>query len=156
MTHLDQTDRKLLKALQQNAQLTAQELGDLLNLSPSQAGRRRLRLEQSGLIERYAARIDPAQLGLSVQSFVQVQMASQSPEAAQAFLSLTERRDEITSVWTLTGEADYLMRVYCHDLASLNRLIHEILLPHASVARVQSQIVLDHVKKDTPLPTDYG
>lgn len=153
---MDHTDRDMLKALQRNAQLTAQELGEQLNLSASQAGRRRQRLEEQGFIRSYGARLDPARLGLQVQAFVQVQMESQSPKAARAFLRLVELRPEVTSVWTLTGEADYLMRVYCPDLAALNVLIHEVLLPHPSVARVQSQIVLDHVKQDTPLPTDHG
>ncbi|MCK0138612.1 Lrp/AsnC family transcriptional regulator [Aliiroseovarius sp. F47248L] len=153
---MDETDRKLLKALQQNAQMTAQDLGEYLNLSPSQAGRRRARLEEQGYIRAYSARLDPARLGLQVQAFVQVQMESQSPEAARAFLRLVNLRNEITSVWTLTGNSDYLMRVYCSDLSALNVLIHEVLLPHPSVARVQSQIVLDHVKQDTPLPTDHG
>jgi DNA-binding Lrp family transcriptional regulator len=52
----------------------------------------------------------------------------------------------------LTGEADYLLRVWCADLAGLNRLIHERLLPHPAVARVQSQIVMDQLKADAPLP----
>ncbi|GHE94820.1 AsnC family transcriptional regulator [Aliiroseovarius zhejiangensis] len=153
---MDETDRKLLKTLQRNAQMTAQDLGEHLNLSASQAGRRRQRLEEQGYIRAYAARLDPARLGLQVQAFVQVQMESQSPESARAFLRLVNLRSEITSVWTLTGNSDYLMRVYCTDLGALNVLIHEVLLPHPSVARVQSQIVLDHVKQDTPLPTDHG
>ncbi|WP_289041674.1 Lrp/AsnC family transcriptional regulator [uncultured Aliiroseovarius sp.] len=153
---MDQIDRNLLKALQGNAQMTAQELGEHLNLSTSQAGRRRARLEQQGYIRAYTARLDPALLGLRVQAFIQVQMESQAPEAAQAFLRLVRLRDEVTSVWTLTGDADYLMRVYCSDLAALNVLIHQVLLPHPSVQRVHSQIVLDHVKQDAPLPTDYG
>ena len=153
---MDATDRRLLKALQKNAQLTAQELGEQLNLSASQAGRRRARLEEQGYIRAYAARLDPSKLGLQVQAFVQVQMESQSPKSARAFLQLVNLRDEVTSVWTLTGNSDYLMRVYCSDLAALNVLIHEVLLPHPSVARVQSQIVLDHVKQDAPLPTDHG
>lgn len=153
---MHQTDRRLLDALQRNAQLTAQELGEQLNLSASQAGRRRQRLEEQGFIRAYAARLDPARLGLQVQAFVQVQMESQSPESARAFLRLVELRREVTSVWTLTGNSDYLMRVYCTDLGALNVLIHEVLLPHPSVARVQSQIVLDHVKQDAPLPTDHG
>ena len=40
----------------------------------------------------------------------------------------------------------------CADLAALNRLIHEVLLPHRAVARVQSQIVMDQLKHDAPLP----
>jgi DNA-binding Lrp family transcriptional regulator len=53
----------------------------------------------------------------------------------------------------MTGDADYLLRVYCADLASLNDLIHNVLLPHPAVARVQSQIVMDQLKRDSPLPT---
>jgi DNA-binding Lrp family transcriptional regulator len=151
--HLDQTDCRLLKALQADAQLTAERLGDLLDLSPSQAGRRRQRLEAAGVIAGYSARIDATSLGLSVQAFVQVQMAAHSREAAHDFTRLLDRQPEIVAAWTLTGEADYLLRVYCRDLPALNRLVHEVLLPHDSVARVQSQIVMHEAKPDAPLPT---
>jgi DNA-binding Lrp family transcriptional regulator len=150
---LDATDSRLLELMQRNAHLTAQELGDRLNLSASQAGRRRQRLEEHGFILSYAARLDPLKLGLAVQSFVQVQMASHAPEAARAFSQLVAARREVISAWTLTGEADYLLRVYCEDLPALNRLIHEVLLPHPSVARVHSQIVMNQMKPDAPLPT---
>ena len=63
---LDDIDRRLLTALQKNAHLTAQELGERLNLSPSQAGRRRQRLEAEGYIRGYHARLDPVQMGLNV------------------------------------------------------------------------------------------
>lgn len=150
---LDRTDSRLLAALQENATLTAQELGERLNLSPSQAGRRRQRLEAAGYVRGYTARLDPARLGLSVQAFVQVQMATHAPDAAKSFARLLEARPEVISAWTLTGEADYLLRVFCPDLPALNRLIHDVLLPHPAVARVQSQIVMDQMKADAPLPT---
>ncbi|MDU8926255.1 Lrp/AsnC family transcriptional regulator [Alisedimentitalea sp. MJ-SS2] len=149
---LDDTDSRLLAALQKNAHLTAQELGELLNLSPSQAGRRRQRLEASGLIRGTTVRLDPLQLGLSVQAFVQVQLSTHDPEQAKSFFRLIELRPEITSAWTLTGDADLLLRIYSEDLAALNRLIHEVLLPHEAVARVHSQIVMDQLKADAPLP----
>ena len=87
-----------------------------------------------------------------MQAFIQVQMASQSPEAVRAFSTLVATRPEIVSAWTLTGEADHLLRAYCADLAGLNRLIHQVLLAHPAVARVQSQIVMDQFKPDAPLP----
>lgn len=149
---LDPIDSRLLTELQKNAELTAEALGDLLNLSASQAGRRRQRLEAEGYITGYAARVDPAKVGLSVQAFVQVQMASHAPEAARSFASLISTRPEVISAWTLTGEADYLLRVWCTDLPGLNRLIHQVLLPHPAVARVQSQIVMDQFKADAALP----
>ncbi len=150
---LDDTDTRLLSALQKNAHLTAQELGDLLNLSPSQAGRRRQRLEAEGYVQGYTARLDPHKIGLTVQGFVQVQLGTHGPDQSRAFARLMQTRPEITSAWTMTGEADYLLRVYCADLPALNRLIHEVLLPHPAVARVQSQIVMDQLKRDAPLPT---
>ncbi len=150
---LDETDTKLLAALQTDAHLTAHQMGERLNLSPSQAGRRRQRLEAEGYIQGYSARLDPTRLGLLVQGFVQVQLGTHGPDQSRSFARLIDSRSEITSAWTMTGEADYLLRVYCQDLPALNRLIHEVLLPHPAVARVQSQIVMDQLKRDAPLPT---
>lgn len=150
---LDHTDTRLLTALQRDAHLTAHQLGEILNLSPSQAGRRRQRLEAEGYIQGYAARLDAERLGLAVQGFIQVQLDTHGPEQSQSFARLVELRPEITSAWTMTGDADYLLRVYCADLPALNRLIHEVLLPHPAVSRVQSQIVMDQIKRDAPLPT---
>jgi DNA-binding Lrp family transcriptional regulator len=153
MKPLDRTDLQLVKALQRDAHMTSAELAERLNLSASQAGRRKQRLEQEGYITGYVARPDPAKLGLDVQAFVQVQTASHQPETHRAFLSLARRQPEIIAAWTLTGDADYLLRVMCEDLAALNRLVQDILLPHDAVARVQSQIVMDQIKPDGPLPT---
>jgi DNA-binding Lrp family transcriptional regulator len=107
---LDETDSRLLAAVQAQAQITAQELGDLLKLSASQAARRRAKLEADGLITGYSARLSPSGLGLTVQAFVQVQMAAHSPEAAKGFLRLIATLPEVTACWTLTGKADYLVR----------------------------------------------
>lgn len=150
---LDPLDSRLLAEVQKDATLTSESLGARLGLSASQAGRRRQRLEAEGYITGYGARVAPARLGLAVQAFISVQMASQEPAAARALAGLVAARPEIISAWTLTGEADYLLRVWCQDLPGLNQLIHQVLLPHPSVARVQSQIVMDQFKPDAPLPT---
>ncbi|KIN64025.1 Transcriptional regulator, AsnC family [Sulfitobacter noctilucicola] len=150
---LDDTDTRLLAALQRDAHLTAHEMGERLHLSASQAGRRRQRLEAEGYITGYTARLDPLKLGLNVQGFVQVHLNTHGPEHSRSFAQLLATRPEIVSAWTMTGDADYLLRVYCDDLPHLNRLIHEVLLPHAAVARVHSQIVMDQLKPDGPLPT---
>ncbi|MEM6941800.1 MAG: Lrp/AsnC family transcriptional regulator [Pseudomonadota bacterium] len=150
---LDETDIRLLAALQKDAHLTAQELSERLNLSASQAGRRRQRLETEGYIECYVARLNPVKLGLNVQGFVQVHLGTHGPEHAKSFAQLLDTRGEVVSAWTMTGDADYLLRVYCDDLPHLNRLIHEVLLRHPAVSRVHSQIVMDQLKRDGPLPT---
>ena len=150
---LDLTDKRLLSVLQRDAQISAQDLGEVLNLSASQIGRRRQRLENDGYILGYSARLAPEKLGLGVQAFIQVQMASHGPEEARSLARLLETRPEVISAWTLTGEADYLLRVYCESLTALNTLVQDVLLPHPAVARVQSQIVMDQLKRDAPLPT---
>lgn len=149
---LDPIDISLLAHLQANGTATAQELGTALNLSASQAGRRRQRLEESGVIRGYRATLEPERLGLHVQAFIQVQLARHGAEQGKGFARLLRTRAEITSAWTMTGEADYLLRVYCPDLPSLNSLIHEVLLAHPVVSRVHSQIVMDQPKSDAPLP----
>jgi DNA-binding Lrp family transcriptional regulator len=149
---LDAVDSRLLALVQAKGDLTAQDLGVALNLSPSQAARRRQRLEVEGVISGYGARLDPGRLGLTVQAFVQVQMAAHNPETARGFASLVRTLPEVVGCWTLTGEADYLLRVWCADLPALNTLIHHRLLPHPAVARVQSQIVMDQLKADSGLP----
>ncbi len=149
---LDAIDTRLLAALQDNAMLTAQDLSDLLHLSPSQAARRRARLEAAGFILRYRAELNPAKLGLGVEAFIRVVMATHTEQNARDFVRMTRAQPEITGAWTLTGEADYLLRIFCADLAALNRLVQQVLLPHAAVSRVQSQIVMERVKPDAVLP----
>ncbi len=150
---LDKIDSRLLAALQKDAQLTNQQLGDMLHLSPSQAGRRRQRLEDEGYIRGYGARLDPTRLGLQVEAFVQVQMASHDPNRVAVFARTIQALPQVVNAWILTGEADYLLRIYCESLSDLNRLIQRVLLPIPAVARVQSQIVMDQPKADAPLPT---
>ncbi len=152
MAQIDSTDRRLLELLQRDAQLTAQALSDRLHLSPSQVGRRRQRLEQEGYITGTACKVDAARLGLTVQAFVQVQTGAHTPEDHASVEVLIRTRPEITAAWTLTGEADFLLRVFCADLAALNHLIQKVLLPHPAVGRVQSQVVMDQLKKDAALP----
>ncbi|PXW67968.1 AsnC family transcriptional regulator [Loktanella sp. PT4BL] len=149
---LDAADLSLLAMLQRDSAKTAQELGDALNMSASQAGRRKQRLEAEGYIAGYRAFLSPEKVGLSVQGFIQVVMATHTEKNARDFVQLTRTRPEIVGAWTLTGEADYLLRVYCRDLAALNLLVQQVLLPHPAVSRVQSQIVMERIKPDAPLP----
>jgi DNA-binding Lrp family transcriptional regulator len=149
---LDSLDHRLLAALQQDGQATAQELAERLPLSASQIGRRRQRLEAEGYVTGYRATIAPERLGLTVEAFVQVAMEAHTPANAAGFRRLVAGTPEIVGAWTLTGETDYLVRVQCADLPALNRLVQDVLLAHPAVARVRSQIVMERIKADAPLP----
>lgn len=152
MTQLDAKDIQLLTHLQENSQTSALELGGLLGMSASQIGRRRQRLEAEGFIDGYPCRLNTEKLGLNVQAFIQVQTESQTDQTHKSIQHLTNNQPEIVAAWTLTGEADYIFRVYCVNLTRLNDFIQNVLLPHPSIGRVQSQIVMDQLKDDTARP----
>ena len=152
MTPLDGFDLALLAALQEDGRLTNQELAERVNLSASQCSRRRLRLEQEGVVRGYRAVLSARALHLTIVAFVQVTLAAHSKENAENFKQLVRQRPEILDGYTLTGEADYLLRVVTADLEALSDFVNEVLLPHPAVARVQSRIVLDRLKEAGPLP----
>lgn len=152
MAKLDSKDIQLLSLLQKDGAVSSIEVSDALGMSASQVSRRRQRLEADGYISRTVVRLDPSKIGLTVQAFIQIQMQAHSGSGHTAIAGLIRAQPEITAAWTLTGEADYLLRVYCDDLQALNRLIQDVLLQHPSIGRVQSQVVMDETKDDTALP----
>ena len=85
MVRLDLFDVKLLGAIQQNGALTAAELGEVTHLSGSQCSRRLQRLAAAGVIDRYAAILDPRSLGLGVVAYVSISLQSHSDRDIGAF-----------------------------------------------------------------------
>lgn len=152
MISLDAKDIQLLTLLQRNGNLTSLEMSERLGMSASQVGRRRHRLEQEGFILKTLSRLNPRKIGLTVQAFIQVQTEAQTAQTHKQIVQLTATQPEIVAAWTMTGEADYMFRVYCPDLRALNALIQDTLLPHPAIGRVQSQIVMEQIKDETALP----
>lgn len=153
---LDRLDLRLLEALQADARLTNQQLGERIGLSASQCSRRRAALEAAGLIRGYRAELDAAALGLHVLAFIQVTLKAHSGDNARRFRDLLARVDAIQEAYALTGDTDYLLKAIVPDLAGLSRLVNEVLLAHESVARLRSSIVLDHLKDRSRLPLPPG
>ena len=149
---LSKTDHLILSSLQKDASVTAQELGQALGLSPSQAQRRRQRLEAEGYIARVTAQLEPSRIGLGIQAFLFVTVDLGGSRTAEPLVRLTHSLPQVVGAWNLTGEASYLLRVFCADLSELQHLVHEELLRQDCVTRVQSHIVMDQAKQDSPLP----
>ena len=152
---MDDFDVKLLKALQEDGRLTNNELAERIGLSASQCSRRRAALEESGVIESYRAVLSAEAVGLDVLVFIQVGLATQSPDSGGAFVKLINGIDEVQEAFSLTGDADFLVKLVVPDLKVLSRILNEVLLPHHSVAHVHSYVVLDRVKQTTQLPLRY-
>ncbi|OSI70801.1 AsnC family transcriptional regulator [Bradyrhizobium canariense] len=152
MTLVDAFDLKILGALQDDGRLTNQELADLAGLSASQCSRRRMRLEEEKVIAGYHADLSSEALGFGVVAFIQVTLATHSPDNSKRFRTLVNRIDEIQEAYSLTGDADYVLKAVLHDLKGLSNLVNDVLMPHQSVAHVRSSIVLDRLKESTRLP----
>ena len=152
MTSLDGFDLKILAALQDDGRLTNQQLADLAGLSASQCSRRRTRLEDEKVIAGYHADLASEALGFNVLAFIQITLATHSPNNAKRFRDLMRRVDEIQEAYSLTGDADYLLKVVLSDLKSLSDIVNNVLMPHESVAHVRSSIVLDRLKTTRKLP----
>ena len=152
MISVDTFDLKLLAALQDDGRLTNQELADLVGLSASQCSRRRTRLEEDKVIAGYHANLAGEALGFTLIAFINITLATHSPDNADKFRALVTRVAEIQEAYSMTGDADYLLKVVLHDLKSLSDIVNNVLMPHQSVAHVRSSIVLDRLKETQKLP----
>jgi len=152
MIAVDAFDLKMLAALQNDGRLTNQQLADAVGLSASQCSRRRMRLEEEKVISGYHADLSSEALGFNVIAFIQVQLATHSPDNAKKFRMLVQRVDEVQEAYSLTGDADYVLKAVLRDLKGLSDLVNNVLMPHQSVAHVRSSIVLDRLKETSKLP----
>jgi DNA-binding Lrp family transcriptional regulator len=152
MISLDTFDFKILRALQDDGRLTNQELAEIAGLSASQCSRRRMRLEQEKVISGYRAELSSEALGFGVIAFIQITLATHSPDNAKKFRALVNRVDDIQEAYALTGDADYVLKAVLRDLKSLSDIVNDVLMPHPSVAHVRSSIVLDRLKESGKLP----
>jgi DNA-binding Lrp family transcriptional regulator len=152
MIFVDEFDLKILSALQDDGRLTNQQLADVAGLSASQCSRRRMRLEEEKVISGYHADLAAEALGFTLIAFIHITLATHSPDNAKNFRTLVNRVDQIQEAYSLTGDADYLLKVVLHDLKSLSDIVNNVLMPHQSVAHVRSSIVLDRLKETSRLP----
>ena len=145
---LDRTDLRLLALLQRNGRATNADIAAQVNLSPSACLRRIQRLEATGVIAGYAARVDPKAVGLGLQAFVRVQLERPDPASAQQFGDRVQALDEVVACYALTGDMDYLLHVVVQDLEHFSRFLLDNLLNASGVADVNSSFVLRAVKTD--------
>ena len=150
----DDFDRRLLRRLQTKGNATNAELAEASGMSVSQAGRRKARLEADGVIEGYRARLSRKALGLEIQAMIEISLTHHSRDSADQLHRYLADQQEIVNIWSLTGRADYLLQVFCQDLAALNRLVQDGLLTQPAISHVESKIVMEQIKSGSTLPLD--
>ena len=144
---MDRFDIALLEALQSDSRRSMNELGEQIGLSSSACHRRIRALEDAGMIEGYAARLDPAALGLTLQAFVEISLTSQSREAMERFERAVADFDEILDCHLMAGHADYLLRIAAHDLEHYDRIHRDCLAALPGVSSMRSAFAIRRIKR---------
>lgn len=149
---LDETDRKILALLQENARISNAEIGRRVELAASAIHHRIRKLEESGVIQGYTTRIDPRALGYSLVSFVRVQTGegARAPEINEAL----SRLPEVQEVHRVVGEDCFFVKVRVHDPQALAALLDEQIQAIPNVATTKTTIVLTTAKESTAIPLD--
>ena len=156
MEALDKLDIQILRQLQANGRATYDEVAEAVGLSASAVLRRVRRLEQDGVIARYAAIVAPERVGLGLTAYLNVRLEKQAEHHKRtpmdAFRAAVQAWPEVVECAALTGEMDFLLRVVVTDMAHYSRFVLDTLLKHPSVQDCKTSFVLDRVKATTVLP----
>ncbi|MFC7549341.1 Lrp/AsnC family transcriptional regulator [Plantactinospora sp. GCM10030261] len=120
---LDQTDWRILAELQRDGRLSYNQLGRLVNMSSPAVAERVRRLEESGVITGYQARVDPARAGQPLTAFVQLRCA-----LTRCLLKTTTAADlpEVVEVHKLTGTSCSMLKVRVASMAHLEALLERL------------------------------
>ena len=149
---LDQFDLKLLDALQRDGRLTNAELGEIVHLSASQVSRRVQRLIETGYIARFQAVLNRQKLGLGLTAYCLVTLKIHGGDSMLAFHERVRALPEVLECQSLTGEADYLLKVAVTDLKRFADFMSEHLMKAPEVANIRSSIVLESIKESNAYP----
>ena len=148
MIGLDDIDKRIIAALQAEGRLPIVDLAEKVGLSPTPCQRRVKRLEEEGVILRYAALVSPAALGLSLQALVQVTLDDHSEKTVEAFEAAIRARPEVVACYAVTGDMDFLLHVLTPDLASFSDFALKELLRMPGVRGTRSSFIMQAVKSD--------
>ena len=150
--HLDEIDRRIVRALQRDASLSHAALAEHVGASAASVWRRVRALERAGVLGATVRLADPARLGRSVNVMCQVRMHRQTTDARAEFEQFISAREEIVECYAMSGEWDYLLRIAVRDVADYDRFIRQGVLAHPSVANAASNFALRLVKYTTEIP----
>lgn len=153
MPQFDRFDSLILTELQQQGRISNQELAETINLSPSPCLRRVKQLEDSGVIEKYVALLDPRKLGLKLTALIHISMDKHTPDRFAHFEETIASYPEVLECHLITGQsADYLIKVVVEDMDAYQQFLLNKLTRIEGVSGVQSSFVLKSPIQSTALP----
>ena len=143
----DNFDLKLLNAMQEDAGRTAEELAEIIPLSPSAIARRLRRLREDGAIARTVALLPSTMVDRRLRALVSIQLHDHAPAAGLADLKeRMQARDEVQLCLEVSGSNDLVLLVACRDMAEFNAFADAELATSPVVRRYETSFVKKEIK----------
>jgi DNA-binding Lrp family transcriptional regulator len=149
---LDAVDAKILDLIQHDAGLSVAEIAERVGLSSSPCWRRIKRLEDSGVIQRRVTILDREKLGLGFEVYCTVKLSLPTKENLDQFEQAVVRWPEVVQCATVTGAADYELRIVTRDMHAFDDFLRDKILSLGLVSNIESRIVIRGVKNSTAAP----
>jgi DNA-binding Lrp family transcriptional regulator len=142
----DDADRRILRVLREEGRITNADLAERVGLSPSPCLRRVRRLEESGVILGYSARIDPEAEGWTMAALVMVRLSRQHEDEILMFEAAVRDWDEVAECHLVTGSPDYVLKVMSRGLRDHERFIKEKVARLKCVASIETSFIMNSIK----------
>jgi len=152
---MDAIDRKILQQLQDDTTIGVAELAEKVGLSPSPCWRRVQRLEESGVIRRRVALLDPGRMNVGVTVFVAIRTNQHNAEWAEKFCRAVAEIPEVVEFYRMSGQVDYQLKVVVPDIAAYDG-VYKRLIKVADLFDVSSSFAMEQIKYTTALPVTYA
>lgn len=153
MIQIDGTDIRILGELQRDGTLSADQLSDRMNLSRNACWRRVKRLEREGVITGRVALVNAEKLGLGLQVMIMLRTNNHERSWLENFRKAVSSFPEITGVYRMTGELDYVVRARVADVKAYDRL-YQRLIEKVPLADVSASFVMEEIKETTAVPVE--
>lgn len=150
---MDETDRRILAELQRDGSLPVEQLAERVHLSRNACWRRVKRLEEERVITGRVALVDADRLGLGLSVFVIVRTSSHDPDWLRRFRDAVTGFPEITGVYRMSGDLDYILRARVADVKAYDRL-YQRLIARVPLTDVSASFVMEEIKETTVVPVE--
>lgn len=153
-TTMDNKDKAILKALQDDATLTVGEISETVGLSKSACWRRIQNLEETGIIGARVTLLNQEALGLNLTVYATVKTHEHSAAWFKQFHAVTTALPNVMEVHRMSGDVDYLIRAVVPDMKRYDNLYQEM-ISKVDLFDVSSSFSMETIKYTTALPLDY-
>ena len=148
---LDDTDRKILAVMQEDASLALDEIARRTGASKTPVWNRIRRLREAGVIRRQVAILDPEALGLEACFFVLIRTSEHDPGWAGRFLAAVRARPEVIEAHRLAGDVDYILKVQVRNARAYDRF-YQALIAEVKIHNVTALLSMEELKATSALP----